>query len=122
VYISYQTVKSGLYHHKILYGYDVYVNTYGGKEMLELYDRKFILTTEDGKLVNTYHDFSEAQVDAKHLSEVHNDEKFLVWQLDSEGILEGDSLTRKYSLKETFSFTGQEEEEKTDEEQQSEED
>ena len=74
--------------------------------MLELYDRKFILTTEDGKLVNTYHDLAEAQVDAKHLCEAHSDEKFLVWQLGGEGVLEGDSLTRKYSLKETFSSSG----------------
>jgi len=74
--------------------------------MLELYDRKFILTTEDGKLVNTYHDLAEAQVDAKHLSDAHNDEKFLIWQLDGESDLDGDSLTRKYSMKETFSFSG----------------
>lgn len=74
--------------------------------MLELYDRKFILTTKDGKLMNTYHDLAEAQVDAKHLCEAHNDEKFLVWQLDGESVQDGDSLTRKYSLKETFSFPG----------------
>ena len=83
--------------------------------MLELYDRKFILTTEDGKLVNTYHDFSEAQVDAKHLCDAHTDEKFLVWQLEDEGILEGETLTRKYSLKETFSFSGMEVESATEE-------
>jgi hypothetical protein len=76
--------------------------------MLELYDRKFILTTEDGKLVNTYHDYTEAQVDAKHLCEAHTDEKFLVWQLQDEGELEGETLTRRYSLKETFSFSGME--------------
>ena len=76
--------------------------------MLELYDRKFILTTEDGKLISTYHDLAEAQTDAKHLCEAHKDEKFLVWNLDDEGILEGDSLTRKYSLKESFSFSGME--------------
>jgi hypothetical protein len=79
-----------------------------GKDMLELYDRKFILTTEDGKLVNTYHDLSEAQMDARHLCENHKDEKFLVWRLDKEGVLEGDTLTRKYSLKESFSFKGME--------------
>lgn len=93
-------------HHNILYGYDIYVNTHGGKEMLELYDRKFILTTQDGKLVNTYHDLTEAQVDAKHLCEVHPDEKFLVWKLVDEGVLEGDSLTRKYALKESLSLSG----------------
>ena len=74
--------------------------------MLELYDRKFILTTDDGKLVNTYHDLSEAQVDAKHLCEAHPDEKFLVWKLAQEGVLEGDSLTRKYTLQESFSLSG----------------
>jgi len=84
--------------------------------MLELYDRKFILTTGDAKLVATYHDLNEAKVDAKHLCEVHKDEKFLIWHLDGEGVQEGDSLTRKYNLKETFSFSGRTEE-KTSEEQ-----
>ena len=43
--------------------------------MLELYDRKFVLTTSDGKLISAYHDLYEAKKDAKDLAKRHKDEK-----------------------------------------------
>lgn len=72
--------------------------------MLELYDRKFILTTEDGKLVSTYHDYYDAQIDAKHLTEVHKDEKFIVWSTDEDAKIDGECLSRTWELKESFQF------------------
>lgn len=72
--------------------------------MLELYDRKFVLTTLDGKLVNAYHDFYEAKKDAHDLVQKHKDEKFCVWELKDEGKLEADTMTRVYTRKEEFEY------------------
>jgi len=89
--------------------------------MLELYDRKFVLTTEDGKLVSTYHDFYEAQTDALHLTTVHQDEKFFVWELKDQA-QDDDTLTRIYSIKETLEYTPEIKEEEKKEEESSGED
>jgi|OpeIllAssembly_1097287.scaffolds.fasta_scaffold1645626_2 hypothetical protein len=72
--------------------------------MLELYDRKFVLTTLDGKLISAYHDFYEAKKDARDLAQRHKDEKFYVWELKDEGKLEGDTMTRAYTKKEEFEY------------------
>ena len=68
--------------------------------MLELYDSKFIITTDDGKLINCYSQYEDARTDAEDIVLNQNiDDIFIFEQLEMFQFSE-EFLQKNYQLKE----------------------
>jgi len=92
--------------------------------MLELYDSKFVITTEDGKLINCYGRFEDAKVDALDIVKNQNIEDVFVYEQIEMLQFSADYLQKNYHLKEKFNkkeLEKAEEEEKKEEPEESEE-
>lgn len=92
--------------------------------MLELYDSKFVITTDDGKLINCYGRFEDARVDALDIVKNQNIEDIFVYEQIEMLRFGADYLQKNYQLKEKFNkeeLAKAEEEEKKEEPEESEE-
>ena len=68
--------------------------------MLELYDSKFIITTDDGKLINCYSQYEDARTDAQDIVMNQNiDDIFIFEQVEMFQFSE-EFLQKNYRLKE----------------------
>ena len=68
--------------------------------MLELYDSKFIITTDDGKLINCYSQYEDARTDAQDIVMNQNiDDIFIFEQVEMFQFSE-EFLQKNYQLKE----------------------
>ncbi len=68
--------------------------------MLELYDSKFIITTDDGKLINCYSQYEDARTDAHDIVMNQNiDDIFIFEQVEMFQFSE-QFLQKNYQLKE----------------------
>ncbi len=68
--------------------------------MLELYDSKFIITTDDGKMINCYSNFEDALVDAKDVVKNQNIEHVFIYEQLKKVTLGKEFLQKIYQLKE----------------------
>ena len=92
----------------------------GSDIMLTLEDKKFALTTESGDLIAVYGDEADARADGIHTAKDNPGTKVQLREL-SEGALDGELLSRKYLLKETYPLPEEKtEKEKTEEEKEEE--
>ena len=86
--------------------------------MLEPIEMKFIITTEEGKMIAGYSDYESAELDAKDLSssEEQKDKKFHIYELTNATKLGETILQKTYELKITLPLPPEETpEEKSDE-------
>ncbi len=92
--------------------------------MLELYDSKFVITTEDGKLINCYGRLEDAKVDALDIVKNQNIEDVFIYEQMEMLRFGADFLQKNYQLKEKFNkkeLEKAEEEEKKEEPEEGEE-
>ncbi len=67
--------------------------------MLEPIEMKFVITTEDGKMIAGYSDYESAELDAKDLSSGEKDKKYNIYELTNSINLGESILQKTYELK-----------------------
>lgn len=70
--------------------------------MLELFENRFILTTDDGKMIACYTMFEDAKMDAKGLISGGASEKYHVYVLINSTKIGDPYLQKTYELKQTY--------------------
>ncbi len=69
--------------------------------MLELYEKKFILTMDDGSLISCYWDLDDALADGKQLAARQKGETYRIFELRTKDI-GNDVISYEYKLRETL--------------------
>ena len=70
--------------------------------MLELYDSKFIITTDDGKLINCYSQLKDAREDALDVVTNQNIDDVVIYEQIEMLQFGEEYLQKNYRLKERF--------------------
>ncbi len=70
--------------------------------MLESKEQKYILTTEDGKMIAGYTSLQDAETDADDLCKEKKNKKFHIYQLTNSMTLAETILQKTYELKSTY--------------------
>lgn len=70
--------------------------------MLESKELKYILTTEDGKMIAGYNSLRDAETDADDLCKEKKNKKFHIYQLQNSMNLADTVLQKTYELKNTY--------------------
>jgi hypothetical protein len=70
--------------------------------MLEAKEFKYIITTEDGKMISGYHSLKDAETDADDLCKDKMNKKFHIYQLTNSMSLADTVLQKTFELKTTY--------------------
>ncbi len=68
--------------------------------MLELYDSKFIITTDTGKLINCYSQYDDAKTDAVDVVEKQNVDEVVIYEQIEMLMLGTEYLQKTYRVRE----------------------
>ena len=84
--------------------------------MLEPIEMKFVITTEDGKMIAGYNEYKSAELDAKDLSVSDESKKYCIFEITNSVKLGETILQKTYELKLTLPLPPEEKEEEPKEE------
>jgi hypothetical protein len=70
--------------------------------MLEAKELKYIITTEDGKMISGYNSLKDAETDADDLCKDKKNKKFHIYQLTNSMSLADTVLQKTFELKTTY--------------------
>ena len=84
--------------------------------MLETKELKFIITTEDGKMIAGYNTLNHAEIDAEDICGSKKNKKFHIYELKNSNPLTDTVLQKTYNLKTSYPLPEPEPEPKQDDE------
>jgi hypothetical protein len=70
--------------------------------MLETKEMKFIITTEDGKMIAGYNNLNHAETDAEDICSSSKSKKFHIYELTTSTSITDSVLQKTYQLKTTY--------------------
>ena len=70
--------------------------------MIETKEMRFIITTEDGKMIAGYNNLKHAETDADDLSAANKNKKFHIYELSNSNTITDTVLQKTYQLKTTY--------------------
>ena len=70
--------------------------------MLETKEMKFIITTEDGKMIAGYNNLNHAETDAEDICSANKSKKFHIYELTTSTSITDSVLQKTYQLKITY--------------------
>jgi hypothetical protein len=88
--------------------------------MLEAKELKYIITTEDGKMISGYNSLKDAETDAEDLCKDKKDKKFHIYQLTNSMSMADTILQKTFELKTTYPLPEPEPESKPESEEKEE--
>ena len=89
-------------------------------EMLETKEMKFIITTEDGKMVAGYNNLKDAETDADDICTANMNKKFHIYEVSNSTQLAETVLQKTYAMKTTYPLPEPEPEPKKEAEKENE--
>jgi len=70
--------------------------------MLETKEMKFIITTEDGKMIAGYNNLNHAETDAEDICSANKSKKYHIYELTTSTSITDSVLQKTYQLKTTY--------------------
>ena len=70
--------------------------------MLETKELKYIITTEDGKMIAGYNNLKDAETDADDICSAKKNKKFHIYEMNNSVTITDTVLQKTYTLKTTY--------------------